>query len=124
MGKKILMIDDSEDNLLLYSAMLKKEESINLTTSNRGKKGLQLISQEDFDLVLLDIHMPEMNGVDTLKAIREYEKKNKKEKTRVIALTGSTMDSEVKEILDAGFDKHLAKPVRKQVLIDSILEAD
>ena len=120
MTKKVLIIDDSQDNLTLCAIMLKKEEGIETFTANSGEKGLDLITKGDFNLILLDIHMPGMDGVETLKAIREYEEKSGKEKIKVIALTGSTMSEEIKEIMDAGFDKHLAKPILKQALIDTI----
>jgi DNA-binding NtrC family response regulator len=67
----LLIVDDEEDMLLMYKNTLKKDFKLSTTTS--GLEALKILKEENFDLVLLDILMPEMNGIDVLKKIRESD---------------------------------------------------
>lgn len=78
MAKKVLIVDDQED-ILTSMKMLVESEGYEAKTANRGKLALKLLKQESFDLVLLDILMPEMSGMEVLVNIRKDSKlKNQK----------------------------------------------
>ena len=117
MNKKILIVNDSDDNLFLLSIYFKDHAEIEVVTANSGEKAITLFEKESFDLVLLDINMPGMDGFETLEKIRTI-----KREVKIFALTGSTLDEEIEKIMEAGFDKHLAKPIRKQALLDLVNE--
>jgi len=112
--KKVLIIDDSPENQLLVQTFLKKwglqfEEAIN------GKEGVEKACSGDFDLVLMDIQMPIMDGYE---ATRELRRRNY---TRpVIALTAHAMKIDKERCLNAGCDEYVTKPLDFKVLFDTL----
>ncbi len=91
--KKILVIDDDNDQLLIFRAILSKGD-FDITTSTSSLAGVELLSKEAFDLVISDVHMPQMNGVSFVRAIREYSR------IPILMLTssGSEMEAELREL--------------------------
>ncbi len=73
MAKKILVVEDEDNVRLLYEETL-RDEGYNVTTVSSGKEALDVLSKEDFDLVTLDIEMPDMNGLEVAGKIREMGK--------------------------------------------------
>lgn len=110
---KVLIVDDEEDNLLLLKIYLKKE-SIEVTTATNGAEALEEVKKIDFDFILLDLEMPVKSGYDTVKEIKEINRK-----ARVYALTAHT-PSEIKREEIAFFDEIISKPVTKEVLINKL----
>ncbi len=76
--------------------------------------------ENDFDLVLMDVQMPVMDGRTATKKIREYEKENNRPHLPIIALTAHAIKEEVDLCIEAGCDSHLSKPVKKSTLISTI----
>jgi DNA-binding response OmpR family regulator len=110
--KKVLIIDDEQDNLTLLSDMLKG--SFEPLTAPSGKDGLALAVQTQPDVILLDINMPEMDGFEVCKRLREQPRT---QKIPVIMLTtASSLDSRVKG-LDIGADDYITKPFQVRELI-------
>ncbi len=102
---RILVVDDNEMNLQVIKGLLKGIQSkLKLVTS--GKACLELLSKENFDIVLLDHMMPEMDGIETLERIREINKD-----IIVIALTANIMNGGAQFYKNAGFQDYLSKPV-------------
>ncbi|MGN7611780.1 PAS domain S-box protein [Magnetococcales bacterium HHB-1] len=116
---KILLVDDSEDNRLLVQAFLKKIEP-QLVMVENGQQAIDQFKKNEFDLVLMDIQMPVMDGYEATRQIRLWEKLKKAKPTPVIALTAHAMAEESKQIIAAGCDYHLTKPIRKKRLLDTI----
>lgn len=113
---KILVIDDEEDirELLIYN--LKKEGYLVLDAEN-GEKGLAIMRESNPDLILLDVMMPGMDGVEVCEAIRNIAGfKN----TLVCFLTARSEDYSQIAGLDAGADDYVSKPIRPKVLISRI----
>jgi two-component system alkaline phosphatase synthesis response regulator PhoP len=113
---KILVIDDEEDirELLIYN--LKKEGYLVLDAEN-GEKGLAIMRESNPDLILLDVMMPGMDGVEVCEAIRNIPGfKN----TLVCFLTARSEDYSQIAGLDAGADDYVSKPIRPKVLISRI----
>jgi CheY-like chemotaxis protein len=90
-------------------------QGIEVKTANTGDEALQLLQQEDFDLILMDIQMPEMNGIDATKAIRSLDD-SKKRNIPIIALTANALKGEEKKYLAAGMNDYLTKPFKQKEL--------
>ena len=73
-----------------------------------------------FDLVLLDVSMPEMDGYEATQAIRSYEKRQGLDRVPIIGLTAHAMESDRQRCLDAGMDDYLSKPIRQSELIATL----
>ncbi|MGQ1909648.1 cache domain-containing protein [Marinifilum sp. RC60d5] len=113
-GKKVLIVDDYTVNLTLIKQML-QSTGIELALANNGKSAVEQCSKNNFDLVLLDLQMPELNGYDTLKLIKKDQPKIK-----IIAQTAYALANEKEQILNSGFDGYIAKPIIKQKLLQLI----
>jgi two-component system sensor histidine kinase/response regulator len=118
---RILVADDSADNRLLIEAFLKKT-SAHVDQAENGEVALEKFIARKYDVVLMDIQMPVMDGYTAAKLIREWERKNNATPTPIIALTASVLDEALHKSSDAGCDTHVSKPVRRPVLIAAIRE--
>ncbi|MBF0612780.1 MAG: response regulator [Magnetococcales bacterium] len=116
---RVLLVEDSEDNALLIKIFLKKG-SHKVELVENGQKALEKFQKDSFDLVLMDVQMPVMDGFQATRAIRQWESQNRKKPTPIIALTAYAMKEDRQRCLEAGCDIYLAKPVRKQALMDAI----
>jgi CheY-like chemotaxis protein len=74
----------------------------------------------NYDLVLMDIQMPIMDGYEAMRRIRLWEKECARVRTRIIALTASALGSDVSRCLEAGADLHLSKPIKKRLLLATV----
>jgi signal transduction histidine kinase/ActR/RegA family two-component response regulator len=115
----ILMLEDSKYNAFVIQTYL-KGTPCRLTVAEDAAKGLGLFKEGGYDLVLMDIQMPGMDGYDATKAIREWEDRMGLERTPVVALTAYTLDGDAQRCFQAGIDYHLPKPVKKSVLFEVI----
>lgn len=104
--KKVLIIDDDQYLLEMYGHKF-KAEGFEVEKAENGAWGLKRIKEGNFDLVLLDMAMPAMNGIEMLKLIQE-EKKDKSN-LKIIALSNTALDEEVKEMKICGADKCFIK---------------
>jgi PAS domain S-box-containing protein len=109
----LLLVDDNPINLELLSRRLMKKNYW-VVTADSGKKALDLLDKESFDLVLLDYMMPDLNGIDVLRQIR---KKFTMAHLPVIMLTAKTENENLVEALTAGANDFIAKPIDFEVLI-------
>ncbi|RZA24367.1 MAG: response regulator [Proteobacteria bacterium] len=113
----VLVADDSEDNLFLIRRMLTKM-GLTVSTASNGIIACRMALEGNFDLVLMDIQMPEMDGYEATKALRQqgYSKP-------IIALTAHAMSQERELTAAAGCDAHLTKPINRNelaVIINSL----
>lgn len=104
---KILAVDDNRINLFVLKGFL-KHTGIELDFAQSGKEGLERITQKDYDLVFLDHLMPGMDGIETLKHIREMDGKYRA--LPVVALTANVMSGARERYLNAGFSDFMEKP--------------
>ena|GEM_PF-2488281 len=116
---RILVIDDSEDTLALMNLLLTKEGA-RVVCANTPQEGLKIAEKNSFDVVLSDIGMPEINGYDLMKRLRQWEKENLRVETPSIALTAYVADDDIKRALECGFNAHLGKPTNIKVLKQQI----
>ena len=116
----VLVLDDDETQLILISEILKKGK-IKATTSTKADKALELIENNNFDVLLTDIQMPNINGFDFVKEVRNSTKQKVKE-IPIIALSARA-DITIEEMKKRGFNFFLTKPYSAQKLIQKINEA-
>jgi DNA-binding response OmpR family regulator len=116
MQKKILLIDDSSVNNLLLQNVLEDEKFIVLVAFN-GKEGLDIIKREKPDLILLDIMMPRMDGIEVLQKIISDESTSK---IPVIMLTAKTDKADRQISLEMGAADFITKPVNIDELLSKI----
>lgn len=117
-GMRILIADDESYNRLLLISILKKRKVI-YTEAENGKQALEALKSNPFDLVLMDVRMPEMTGVEACKAIRNLPDPLKR-KTPVIALTAAVSPEDRKQYAEVGMNDFLEKPYKEERLIELI----
>jgi len=117
-GKKVLIVEDDEINQLLAENMLTYFE-LNVTIVSNGEEAVEILETEDFDLILMDIQMPVMNGYDATRKIREKEKINGK-KHPIIAMTADAMIGVQERCLTSGMDDYISKPINLDKLQEKI----
>ena len=113
-GKNILAVDDSPDNLKLLTHYLRKSQA-NITYAESGMKAISEVEKNNFDLILMDIQMPGMDGHETTTVLRRMNFKNP-----IIALTAHALKAEHERCKDAGCDAVLTKPVSQIKLLEKI----
>jgi len=117
----ILLVDDSPDSRFLVKAFLRKKTCLIVEAEN-GAEAVEKFKEKKWDVILMDIQMPIMDGYIATERIRKIEREKGLEHTPVIALTAHSKNAEIKKCLDVGCDFHLAKPVSKNALLKYIGE--
>jgi PAS domain S-box-containing protein len=115
---RILLAEDNVVNQLLACRLLEKQGHLVVNAAN-GRQALERLKKESFDLVLMDIQMPEMDGFEATAAIRKEEVFAGKH-LPIIAMTAHAMEGDRERCLAAGMDGYVAKPIRAKDLIDAI----
>ncbi len=114
LGSRILVVDDSNDNRVLLNRFLKKEGA-EVIEAACGEDAIAMSRTHEFDVVLMDIQMPGMDGYEALRGLRSTGCSKP-----VIALTAHAMLEEKKRALGAGFVDHVTKPINQKVLVNAI----
>ena len=115
----ILLVDDNADNILLIKAYL-ENLPYTLDEAENGQIALDKFKQTAYDLVLMDVQMPVMDGHQAMRAIRSWEKETASEPSCVIALTAHAFKEEIDKCFASGCDAHLSKPIKKAQLMSAI----
>ena len=113
MQKRILVVDDDSMNLMRTKMILGKDYDVFLSSS--GVEALDTMKREEMDLVLLDIEMPKMNGIETFERMKEFVPE-----IPVIFLTASGLEEDVVSAIKLGAVNYLKKPYRPQELLKRI----
>jgi CheY-like chemotaxis protein len=116
---KILLAEDNPVNQKLACRLLEKRNHI-VTVVGNGKEALAALQDQAFDLVLMDVQMPEMDGMEATTILREREKDSEKHQP-VVAMTALAMNGDRERCLAAGMDGYISKPIRPQQL-DEVLQ--
>ena len=106
----ILLAEDNEINQKV-AIMLFKKLGLNIDIAENGKVALEMIDKKEYDLIFMDFHMPELDGIETTKAIRELNIK-----TPIIAMTANAMIGDKEQCIEAGMNEYLSKPVKLEDL--------
>ena len=115
----ILVVDDNTMNLAVFIALLKRTK-MNIITADSGRKCLELVKEQAFDIIFMDHMMPEMDGIETLHEIQKLES-FPNEETPVIALTANAFSGARESYLKEGFKDFLTKPIDADLLEKMIL---
>ncbi len=118
---RVLVAEDSDSNRLLVDFYL-KDTPFRVTYVSDGVEAVEAYKMHKFDLVLMDMQMPEKDGFEATREIRDYEKSRGYPATPVLALTANTYAEDRKRCLDVGCTDYLGKPIKKITLIKSILK--
>ena len=113
---KVLVVDDEQDVLEFLSYNLKKE-GFEVFTAENGKKGIEVAKKENPDIIILDVMMPEMDGIEACRILREQPQF---ENTIIAFLTARSEDYSQIAGLDIGADDYITKPVKSRVLISRL----
>ena len=117
---EILLVEDNLLNQKVVTFNLRKH-NYNVTAVMYGREAIELVKTKTFDLILMDIMLPEMDGFETTKAIRNYEEeKGTEEKIPIIALTANALDNDRDKCYSAGMNEYLSKPFTADELVGVI----
>ena len=117
---KILLVEDNLVNQAVALGMLQKIRGYDVVVANNGSEALADFKLGGFDAILMDCHMPELDGFEATIAIRKIEQASGKKRTPIIALTANAMAQDRQDCLNAGMDDHLSKPLSRRQLQDML----
>lgn len=115
---KILIVDDNDMNLHVAKSLI-KQTLIDVTLCSSGKECLEIVKKEHFDIIFLDLMMPEMDGTETLQKLKTIEK-NLCAETPIIALTANASLGIKEKYLNEGFTDYIAKPIEVEIFEKTI----
>ncbi len=119
---KILLADDNAFNREIATEAIRRHfENSEVVEAVNGKEAVALLGQKNFDLILMDMQMPEMNGLEATQHIRQHLPEGKKG-VPIIALTASATPEEIEKALASGMNRHLGKPFKPMELAQAIAE--
>jgi len=119
---RILLADDCPDNTALIQAYL-EHSPYELDTAQDGAVAVEKFTSGHYDLVLMDLHMPVMDGYMAVKKMREWEREHNLKPAPILALTASGTDDGGQESIEAGCTAHLSKPIKKSMLLETMQQA-
>lgn len=117
----ILVAEDNSVNQILIKKFLTKWSVENLVITGDGKQALEAFEQGEFDIVLLDLQMPELDGFEVAKAIRNHSKEEKRN-LPILALTATSLNEVKSELEGAGFNDYIPKPFSPEELYEKIIK--
>ena len=120
-NRRVLVVEDNPMNQEIAMRLLAKK-GIHVETADDGVRGVERFQQSSlhyYDAILMDIRMPNLNGIEATKAIRLLEREDA-ETIPIIAMTADAYEEDRKQSLEAGMDEHLSKPVNTQQLYQAL----
>ena len=113
----VLLAEDNATNQLVFTKLM-QNCSVDITVAANGRIALERAAAQVFDVVFMDMRMPEMDGLEATRAIRALG--GAKRRVPIIALTANAFADDIKACRDAGMDEFIAKPVRKKILMEKL----
>jgi len=114
---KVLVVEDTSLNQLLIKIIL-ADFGFELDLADNGKIAIEMLQQNKYDIVLMDLQMPEMNGFDAAKYIREVLKSN----IPIIALTADVTAADVEKCKEMGMNDYISKPINEKTLYKKMIQ--
>jgi CheY-like chemotaxis protein len=118
---KILLAEDTPDNLTLMQLYL-KSTPYQLDIAENGQIAYEKYMAGQYDIILMDVQMPVMDGYTATRHIRQWEQENGRRQTPIVALTAHAFQEDVQKSIDAGCNAHVTKPIKKPLLLQTIYE--
>ena len=118
-AKKILLVEDYEGNIIIALHYL-EEEGFEVTSVLNGEEALQALEKEDYDLVLMDVEMPIMDGYEATRVIRQRQSDGKLKHFPIIGTTANAFIEDRDKCFAAGMDDYISKPFDFKFLIEKI----
>ncbi|NQU55847.1 MAG: PAS domain S-box protein [Rhodospirillales bacterium] len=112
----LLYVEDNPDNLKLMELIISRMEGLHMISTHTGELGIEMAKAEKPDLIILDINLPGMSGIETLKKLQSHASTNK---IPVLALSAAATQRDIEKGMDAGFLRYLTKPI----LVPEVMEA-
>jgi CheY-like chemotaxis protein len=119
---EVLLAEDTPSNALMTTEMLAIADC-QTTLVEDGRQAVQACINHDFHLILMDVHMPEMDGLQATLVIRDWERQTGHRPSRIVGLTASAMPQEVEDCIKAGMNQVLTKPITIDELLRIVREA-
>ncbi len=116
---RILLADDSKDSRLLMEKYLSPTGK-ELDLANDGNEAIKYFLERSYSIVFLDLHMPGLDGIETVRKIKKIEMENNLSPTPIVCLSASSFQEEIDLCLSSGFDDYLEKPVDREKLFNTI----
>jgi hypothetical protein len=116
-GTRLLLVEDSPENVILMRAYL---ENLTLDVASSGEEAIEKRTNNTYDVILMDIQMPIMDGYAASRAIRAWEESNGAPRVPIVALTAHAFIGAAADSMKAGCDAHLTKPVDRRSLFEAI----
>ena len=120
-GLHVLLVEDNEINMEIARCLLEEKGAV-ITDAHNGKEAVQIFDaakEKEFDVILMDIMMPEMNGLEATKRIRDLEREDAKH-VPIFAMTANAFAEDIKKCREAGMNEHFAKPLNMKEMIETI----
>ncbi|RAR48552.1 hybrid sensor histidine kinase/response regulator [Flavobacterium lacus] len=121
-GKTILVVEDNAMNQMVIKMITKKWLNTTVVFANNGQEGVDALRERHFDLILMDLQMPVMDGYEATIAIRNGVAGDDKKNIPIIALTADVMETTKDRVMEIGMNKYMSKPVDKELLFKNISE--
>lgn len=119
-GIKILVVEDNAMNQMVLKMITKKWLNTTVEFANNGEEGVNCLKLNHFDIVLMDLQMPVMDGYEATIAIRNGEAGEENKNIPIIAVTADVMESTKQRVIEIGMNKYLSKPIDKDLLFENI----
>src|SRR5690606_18660032 len=113
-NKSVLIVEDNKINQMITKKILEKKK-MNCAVVDNGIDAIKYAKEEDFDIILMDIHMPGISGIEATKKIREFNKT-----VPIIALTAITIEENLEDFYKAGFNEFIPKPFKAEDFFEKI----
>jgi CheY-like chemotaxis protein len=117
-GVRVLLVEDNAINQQVASELL-ESVGVVVTVADNGRKAVEAVEQQSFDLVLMDIQMPEMDGYEATRTIRQYYTE---EALPILAMSANVMQSDRDQAREAGMNDHIGKPIVVQLLYEKLAQ--
>ena len=118
--RKILIVDDMEENHALIKAYLKRTSGIMIESAYSGMECLEKCEKNKYSMVLMDVQMPRMSGLETIRRLRGLEASLGIARTPIVVISANSFTEDVEKSLAAGADSHCGKPIRKQTVLELV----
>jgi len=122
-GKRILLVEDNLDNQNLAKNILRKA-GFHVHVSANGKIAVEAVKRFPYDLILMDIQMPVMDGFEATRAIRAMERESNSQRVPIVALTAHAINEYREKCLANDMEDYITKPIRKKILMQTIKKMD